>query len=123
MDILDLNIENFKYFGIFLGLITFFYFGASLISPRNILTSLLDDPIFLTFRLVGTALAFNSLWFIVKWRQMIRDQELQIASMNSNIREQILYIESGKFLAQVEASRGGRAQELMDKLAMIKDAE
>eukprot|EP00347_Sterkiella_histriomuscorum_P004640 403359685 len=123
MDLLDKNIDAFKFFFILLSLVCLFFFISSFLVSNSILSNiLLDDPLFLTFRGAFMSITIICLYFIYKWRRMINVQDKQANGMNNNLQEQILQVHSGKLLILIEKSRG-RGQELLEKLQQNKEEE
>lgn len=86
MDLLDRNMDTFKFFFILIGLCGLFYFISFFLVKNVILLDVLrDDPMFLTFRFLISAVVALCTWFIKKWRHMIVEQERKANGMNNNL--------------------------------------
>lgn len=107
-DLLDRHIESFKLIFIFICLVALFYLISSLLTPSfPVILNLLDDPVFLTFRmLIILIISPASAWFCWKWRSMLKDQETKLNAMNLNIQEQIIQVNSYMLLQRIEKCRG-----------------
>ncbi|CDW71157.1 zinc finger protein [Stylonychia lemnae] len=123
MDLLDRNLDSFKFFFILLSLAGLFFFISSFLVTNPILTNiLLDDPLYLIFRIVIFIVFLVSAAFGIKWRKMLASNDKQANGMNMSLQEQIIQVQSGRILNLIEKSRG-RGQELLEKLQQNKEEE
>lgn len=98
--------DDFKFFFILIFLIAIFYLIFCFILNNQILPNILDDTVFLSFRMLTLLLLLIALIFNKKWRTLMDVQNAQASALNNNLQEQIMLIDSSMLLTRIEKNRG-----------------
>ena len=94
--------EYFKFLFIILGIFIVIYLALGAFLNNSIPLRLLDDPVYLTFKIVVSILICICLLLMWRWRTAMIMQQAKNTALNNNLQEQISLINSASYLEKLE---------------------